>query len=226
MNKHMQMKKLRVLAVVAALIVSGVATAQVNFGVKGGLNLTSMKLSNEVLKTSNRTGFFIGPTMRVKTGTFVAFDLSALYNERSFRLSENFTESPEVAASGMGETVFDMEPTSVKQRAVDIPLNVRLQFGWVYLAAGPQMTFNLGKSIDLASGEWYKTTFRPKESTFSINFGAGVTLGHVEVSVTYNIACGNTGEISYQRIADEVKENVKFMDSKQNVWQLSAALYF
>ena len=28
------------------------------------------------------------------------------------------------------------------------------------------------------------------------------------------------------KIADEVKENVKFMDSKQNVWQLSAALYF
>ena len=211
---------------VMLLLLPGTAEAQFSFGVKGGLNLTSMKLNNDLLKASNRTGFFAGPTVRLKTGTFVAFDLSALYNERSFRLSENFTETPEGAASGVGETVFDMEPTSVKQRAIDIPLNLRLKFGWVYLAAGPQLTFNLKDKIDLTSGEWYKTTFRPKTSTFSVNFGAGVSIGHVDVGVSYNIACGNTGEITAQSVADEVKQNVKLMDSKQNVWQLSAAIYF
>ena len=204
----------------------GTAEAQLSYGVKGGLNLTSMKLNNELLKASNRTGFFVGPTVRLKTGKFISFDLSALYNERSFRISENFTEMPEVAASGEGETVFDMEPTSVKQRALDVPLNLRLKFGWVYLSAGPQLTFNLKDKIDLTSSEWYKTTFRPKTSTFSVKFGAGVSIGHVEVGVTYNIACGNTGEITSQTVVDEVKENVKLMDSKQNVWQLMAAFYF
>ena len=51
----------------------GTAEAQLSYGVKGGLNLTSMKLNNELLKASNRTGFFVGPTVRLKTGKFISF---------------------------------------------------------------------------------------------------------------------------------------------------------
>ena len=203
----------------------GTAEAQLSYGVKGGLNLTSMKLNNDLLKASNRTGFFVGPTVRLKTGAFISFDLSALYNERSFRVSENYTDAAS-SSSETGETVYNMVPASVKPRAIDVPLNLRLKFGWVYLAAGPQLTFNFNDKIDLGSGEWYQKTFNPKTSTFSINFGAGVSIGHVEVGVTYNIACDNTGDISYQKITDGVRENVKLMDSKQNVWQLMAAFYF
>lgn len=59
------MKKLFTLIVlVAATYFAVPANAQLKFGIKGGLNITDMSLSNDVFETSNRTGFFIGPTIK------------------------------------------------------------------------------------------------------------------------------------------------------------------
>ena len=55
------MRKILTLAVVVAATLFVVpAQAQIKFGLKGGLNITDMSFSSDVLNTSNRTGFFIG----------------------------------------------------------------------------------------------------------------------------------------------------------------------
>lgn len=55
------MKKIFATLVLSALMALPLS-AQVKFGLKGGLNVTDMSLSSEVFDASNRTGFFIGPT--------------------------------------------------------------------------------------------------------------------------------------------------------------------
>ncbi len=59
------MKKIFTTLLVAAALMMGItAKAQVKFGVKGGVNVTSMSFNNSVFDASNRTGFFIGPPLR------------------------------------------------------------------------------------------------------------------------------------------------------------------
>ena len=83
------MKKLFAMFVLAAgmLLTATTAQAQVNFGVKGGLNVTNMSLSNDVLDASNRAGFFFGPTVKFTLPIVgLGVDASALYDERSAKV--------------------------------------------------------------------------------------------------------------------------------------------
>ena len=54
------MKKIFTTLLVAAALMMGItAKAQVKFGVKGGVNVTSMSFNNSVFDASNRTGFVL-----------------------------------------------------------------------------------------------------------------------------------------------------------------------
>ena len=78
------MKKIFTLILVAvATMVAVPASAQVQFGLKGGLNVTSMSLSEKVLSKENRAGFFIGPTAKFTLPIVgLGVDASALYDQR------------------------------------------------------------------------------------------------------------------------------------------------
>jgi len=80
----MRMKKLFTLMVVAVLMSALPAKAQFGFGLRGGVNLTSLSLSKEVLSSSNRAGFFIGPSVKFTVPLVgVGVDVSALYDQRN-----------------------------------------------------------------------------------------------------------------------------------------------
>ena len=80
------MKKILTLVVLLATITVA-AQAQVKFGVKGGLNLTSMKLDKSAVDKSNQAGFFIGPTVNFTLPVVgLGIDASALYDQRSAKV--------------------------------------------------------------------------------------------------------------------------------------------
>lgn len=119
--------------------------------------------------------------------------------------------------------------TTVKQQAINIPINVRYTFGLgdlagIYIAAGPQFGFNVGdKDFDVLKVANYKL----KSSNFSVNLGAGVTLiKHLEIGFNYNIACGKTGEVTGKGAATDVVKSLADSSGKSNAWQISAAYYF
>ena len=207
------MRKLFTLIVlVAATYFAVPANAQLKFGVKGGLNITNMSLSNDVFETSNRTGFFIGPTIKFTLPIVgLGIDASALYDQRE----------GEVNVEADDNTIVS---TKLKQKAINIPINLRYDIGLgslaaVYLAAGPQFGFNVGdknQSLYTDVAEWRLNT-----SNFSVNVGAGVMLlGHLQVGANYNIVCGKTGEIT---VLDGAKSVLR---GRSNTWQISAAYYF
>lgn len=202
------MKKISILLFVLTAMVAIPSQAQLlQFGVKGGLNLDNMKMSSEALNESNRTGFFIGPTMLVNLPiTGFDIDAAALYDYRSAK----------VIAKGA-----DISET-IKQQQVAIPINIRYGVGLgntarVFAYAGPQFGFVIDKEQSLKQvADW-----KLKTSNFSVNVGVGaMVLNHLQATLGYNIACGKTGEIKL-RGTDQTIGKIK-----SNAWQIGVAYYF
>lgn len=212
------MKKVFTLALVAfGLMAAMPSQAQIKFGVKGGLNITDMSMDSKVLDASNRTGFFIGPSVKFTLPIVgLGIDAAALYDQREAKLKVDKEESTDITSN------------TIKHQAINIPINLRYSIGLgslagIYFAAGPQFGFNVGdKNFD-----WYKgTSYKLKSSNFSVNLGAGVTLiKHLEVGFNYNIACGKTGEVTAKGVASDLVKEIGG-SGKSNAWQISAAYYF
>ncbi|HEY9551158.1 MAG TPA: porin family protein [Prevotella sp.] len=205
------MKKIFAMSlVVLSLCFATSVQAQVKFGLKGGLNITNMSFNKDVFNTSNHTGFYIGPTAKFSLPIGFGVDAAALYDQRQAKLDDAQT---------------------IKQQSINIPINLRYNIGLgslasLYLAAGPQLGFNVGDDDFKWNGkETYTNTFQFKKSNFSINLGAGVSLiKHLEVGFTYNIACGKTADITVlNEIQDKVSNSIK---GHSNSWQIGLAYYF
>lgn len=192
------MKKIFSVALLATMMFATSASAQIDFGVKGGLNVTSMSLDSKVLDASNQAGFFIGPTVKFTLPIVgLGVDASALYDQRSAKIKDETTNGERTA----------------KQQQIAIPINLRYGIGLgdaasIFFFAGPQFGFNVG---DKEQKLWGVSDWKLKTSNFSINLGLGATLvKHLQVSANYNIACGTTGEI-------EATDAVKSVDRKSVV---------
>ena len=202
------MKKVIALVVLAAAMTLTAQAQGIKFGVKGGLNITKMTFSKDIVSSDNKTGFFVGPSLKLSLPLGFGADIAALYDERSADLDVGLSSSVPTGD----------EITKVKQKSIQVPINLRYNIGLgssaaVYLAAGPQFGFPVSDKVyDTKFGE-----YRLKDANLSINFGAGLTLmGHLELGVTYNLAAGKSGEF----------KDWNDVDTHNNAWQISAAYYF
>jgi opacity protein-like surface antigen len=201
------MKKILTLVVLLATITVA-AQAQVKFGVKGGLNLTSMKLDKSAVDKSNQAGFFIGPTVNFTLPVVgLGIDASALYDQRSAKVLDE----------------------TLKQQSIQIPINVRYGFGLgntasLYIFAGPQFGFAIGDKVTELAND--AADWRLKDSNLSANVGLGLMLlNHLQISANYNIALGTTGEVDVNN-AVNTAWNTAIGKAKANAWQLSVAYFF
>lgn len=214
------MKKIFSVALLATMLFATSASAQIKFGVKGGLNVTSMSLDSKVLDASNQAGFFIGPTVKFTLPIVgLGVDASALYDHRSAKVKTDVIDA-DTETKLLGEQ-------TLKQDQIVVPINLRYGVGLgdaasVFLFAGPQFGFNVG---DKEQKLWNQAAdWKLKTSNFSINVGLGATLlKHLQVSANYNIACGKTGEIE---ATDAVKSIIGKGEGKNNAWQIAVAYYF
>ena len=195
--------------------------AEVKFGLKGGLNVTSMSLSSDVLGASNRAGFFIGPTVKFTLPIVgLGIDASALYDQREAKVKVSDVES----------NVLDETSNTIKTQSINIPINLRYGIGLgssasVFIFAGPQFGFNVGsKTQEIYEG---MADWKLKTSNFSVNVGLGfMLLNHLQVSANYNIACGKTGEVTMGNVASSVTKGLTDSNGRANAWQIALAYYF
>lgn len=201
------MKKIVTFIVFLAAMTTTADAQGIKFGIKGGLNITKVTFSKDIVASDNKTGFFVGPSLKLSLPMGFAADIAALYDERSADLITGQTSVP------TGD-----ETAKVKQKSIQIPVNLRYNIGLsslagIYLAAGPQFGFPVADKV-------FKTEFgdyRLKDANLSINFGAGIFLmDHLEVGFTYNLAAGKSGEF----------KDWNDVDTHNNAWQISAAYYF
>lgn len=182
------------------------AQAQVSFGIKSGLNETKLSLNQSDLEESisNKSGFFIGPTVRFTLPIVsLSMDAAVLYDQREAEVKDT------------GE--------KLQQKSVQIPIHARYGFGLgafasLYLYAGPQFGFNVGGDTEKQKvSDWSLKT-----ANISGNAGLGLMFAnHLQVSVNYNFALSKNAE--YKVIKNGVENNVKV---KNNAWQIALAYYF
>ena len=211
------MKKiLSLVFLVATMMFATSANAQVKFGLKGGLNVTSMSFSEDVFDASNKTGFFVGPMVKVTVPIVgLSFDAAALYDQKEADVKYTGTDG-------------ELGKTTVRQKSINIPVNVRYGFGLsslanAFLFAGPQWGINVGDK----NFKWNETSsYSLKKSNFSVNVGAGVTLlSHLQISANYNIACGKSADASLVKAA-EALTNAGKDKSRNNSWQIALGYWF
>ena len=209
-------KVLSIVFLVAAMLFAANANAQIKFGLKGGLNVTSMSFSEEVFDASNKTGFFVGPMVKVTVPIVgLSFDAAALYDQKEADVKYTGTEG-------------ELGKVNVKQQSINIPVNVRYGFGLsslanIFLFAGPQWGINVGNK----NFKWNESSsYSLKKSNFSVNVGAGVTLlNHLQVSANYNIACGKSADASLSKALDAVA-NAGKDKSHNNSWLIALGYWF
>lgn len=207
------MKKIfMLLAMIVTMTAANNASAQIKFGLKGGVNVTDMSLSSSVFDASNRTGFFVGPTIKVQLPLVgLGIDASALYDQREAKIKVGNTTTKE----------------TLRSQAINVPINLR--YGWglssmanIFLFAGPQFGFNVGDKDQKITES---STWSVKNSNFSLNFGAGVTLlSHLQLTANYNVVCGKTSDATITEGLEQLTN--KEVRSRANAWQIALAYYF
>ncbi len=207
------MKKIfMLLAMIVTMTAANNASAQIKFGLKGGVNVTDMSLNSSVFDASNRTGFFVGPTIKVQLPLVgLGIDASALYDQREAKIKVGNTTTKE----------------TLRSQAINVPINLR--YGWglssmanIFLFAGPQFGFNVGDKDQKITES---STWSVKNSNFSLNFGAGVTLlSHLQLTANYNVVCGKTSDATIKEGLEQLTN--KEVRSRANAWQIALAYYF
>ena len=200
------------LAMIVTMTAANNASAQIKFGLKGGVNVTDMSLNSSVFDASNRTGFFVGPTIKVQLPLVgLGIDSSALYDQREAKIKVGNNTTKE----------------TLRSQAINVPINLR--YGWglssmanIFLFAGPQFGFNVGDKDQKITES---STWSVKNSNFSLNFGAGVTLlSHLQLTANYNVVCGKTSDATIKEGLEQLTN--KEVRSRANAWQIALAYYF
>jgi hypothetical protein len=181
----------------------------IDFGVRGGTTRSTLSFDKDSFFGKGHYGWFIGPAVKVKLPLMFGADGAVLYDQREVKI--------------VGEQ-------TMKIKQISIPVNARFNLDLVpgsgtglYLAAGPQVAFNVGDSeFKWTSKDSYENTFQLKKSVFSINLGAGLyLLKMLEVGFAYNIEMGSTGDITWGKLTDKAN----YDDSKVKTWKLQATIY-
>ena len=196
------MKRLLGLFFVISLFVAIPAQAQFKFGVKAGANLAEKPSDLSGLSAEGTTGFFVGPMAKFTIPVLgLGLEADVLYSR--------------TGAEVAGETI--------NKNSIEIPVYLRYDFALPliskvavpFVAVGPQFGFAIGSLDETIAnvGE-----FEYKKSNLSLNLGLGaILLSKLQVHVNYNIALGETSELSHIGSIGDA------LDSKTNTWQISAA---
>ena len=104
------MKKIVGLILLAVMVLIAVpAKSQIKFGIKGGLNISSVHFNKDLVGKDNVTGFNIGPMVEVMAPIMgVGFDAAILYSQKGIGVKSE---------------------KDIKNDYIDVPVNLKWKFG-------------------------------------------------------------------------------------------------
>ena len=211
------MKKIVGLILLAVMVLIAVpAKSQIKFGIKGGLNISSVHFNKDLVGKDNVTGFNIGPMVEVMAPIMgVGFDAAILYSQKGIGV-----KSEKDIKKGLETTSVGGVKTSMKTDYIDVPVNLKWKFGLPiikgYLAAGPYVGFRVGgdKLWDIPGS--VGDQLKAKSFNAGLNLGAGVELiKHLQVG--FNYVLGLTDDYSASKLE---------LNGKNRGWSITAAILF
>lgn len=196
----------------ALLLATVSASAGIKFGIRGGVNVTNVSIAD--IPGISKTGFYLGPTLKLGLPLGFDIDASLLYNQLEADPDIYVTQADYPTVHQADDPTGDKGP-NLKRKAISIPLNLRKGFGFgdnasIFLFAGPQISWNIGdKSITEYNYKW-------KSADISVNAGVGVMLlKRIEVKANYTFPCSSAGK----------SEGGEPYDWKLKGWQIGMAIY-
>ena len=180
------------------------AKSQLKFGVKGGLNISSVHLNSDILKADNVTGFQIGPMIETTIPLVgVGMDAAILYSQKGMDVKSETGTS-----------------TNVKTDYIDVPVNLKWKFGLPiikgYLGAGPYIGFRVGGDKFWEIPGSVVGQVKAKNFSAGLNFGAGVELiSHLQVGINYGLG-----------LTDNYSAEKYDLNAKNRGWSVTAAILF
>jgi hypothetical protein len=191
---------------IALLLISGTVSAQLRFGAKAGLNISSQKVS--VLGFSLTSKAKIGPYV----GVFAEYELN-----------DEFILQPELAYSSLGSTFdFDGESSSTNLDYIVFPVVLKYRISNLSIGVGPQLGFLLSAN--------YKNEGITEESTDDFKSTDFSALLNTDYEVNENIVIGLRYQIGLSNIIPAVSSSDDFFGSsgtgKNNSFQFSVGYKF
>lgn len=190
----------------SALLITLPAKAQIKFGIKGGVNISSVHFNSDLLKADNVTGFQIGPMIETTLPLVgIGLDAAVLYSQKGLEANTGVSKS------------------SMKTDYIDVPVNLKWKFGLpilkLYLAAGPYVGFRVGGDKFWEIPGSVVNQVKAKNFSAGLNFGAGVELiRHLQVGFNYGL--GLTDNYSLEAV--DFSKGV----GKNRGWSVTAAILF
>jgi len=202
------MKKILIISAIALFGLTAVNAQEVEFGIKGGINLATIT-GDDFVNFDNRTCFHFGAVVEIG-------------------ISENFSFQPELLYSCQGSD-YGVDDTSfvdtkaalfngtIKADYLNIPLMAKYYISeGLSLEAGPQLGF-LISATDEFEGEEEDIKDFVKGIDFGVNFGLGYKLdGGLNFGARYNLGLSNAND-------DEDLSDITF---KNGVFQFSLGYFF
>ncbi len=172
----------------ALILVSGMAKAQIRFGVKAGANITDLSTESSIVdKVKGAASYQVGVLLQAKL-LGLAIQPEVLYSVKSSTIA-NATLSDLT-------TLADMDYES---QNIEVPINQQygLDLGQAraYVQAGPYFSF-LASALVNGSQEEFENNWKDKVSTFDYGVGLGVGLEvlGIQVSCKYDWGLGKLGK--------------------------------
>ncbi len=211
------MKKL--LSVALAIILSMPAFSQINFGLKAGLNTTSLSMPTIKTISSGTTSFTVAGLKSAKYGfhggAFVRITLFGVYIQPELLFS---TRTNEYTVTNVQTTASVIEKQSFNK--LDIPVMVGFKLGPIRLNAGPAGSLLINSPKSLISNPDFKNNY--SRMTFGYQAGLGFDLFK---KLTFDVRY----EGSLKKYQNQIQNltGTKFnLDDRPNAFLFSVGLMF
>lgn len=204
----MRTKHLLSFAILFALLisVSNTASAQLRLGVKGGVDVASNKLEFEILKASNRLGYYIGPTLEfVVPASGFGGDIAVLYGRKEYKLKDK-----------------ESDATLSDYNYISIPVNIKQRIRFVGI--GLFVTGGVYGNVKVSGGDLkikdVVNEYKAKNFVFGLGAGAGVTLfSKFDVGIYFR------GDLT-KNYGDEYMDAGVFQNKKNQTWSIGLNYFF
>jgi hypothetical protein len=168
---------------IAFLLITSVASAQFDLGIKGGINVN--KIDGVSFKDEFKYGYHLGGFAAIGLGKKFGLQPEVLYNQNTLRVDSSYTNAINVFQNGL---------TNVKLNYISIPilLNYKLVGKFITLQAGPQfgILIDQNRSLLQNGGDAFK------KGDFSMLGGVQIKLGPLRVNGRYVIGLNNISDLS------------------------------
>ena len=191
---------------IALLLISGTVSAQLRFGAKAGLNISSQKIS--VLGLSLTTDSKIGPYV----GVFAEYEVN-----------DELILQPELAYSSLGSNFsFGNESSSTNVNYIVLPVVLKYKISNLSIGAGPQLGLLVSANAKSdGMSEDVSDSFRTTDFSALLN---------TDYEVNENIVIGLRYQIGLSNIVPSTASSSDFFDSsatgKNNSFQFSVGYKF